>query len=75
MSAESLEGKLKPDWKQWWPAYGVYQVCKDHPAGKPTIIDNNNQLEILSALYQAVSIAAIGFGIRYGLPKLAEKLF
>ena len=67
--SESLERKLdRPDWKQWLPVYGIYQVKKDIFDNKPTVIDREFSASwIGSGIYQAVSI--------YGLLQLAEKLF
>ena len=37
---ETLESKIgKPDWKQWLPVYGLYQVMRDNLKGKPSIND------------------------------------
>jgi hypothetical protein len=70
---ESLEMELdKPNWKQWLPVYGIYQVNKDLFDDKPTIIDREDSASWYdSAAYQAVSIIATV----YGLSQLAEKLF
>lgn len=61
---ESLEMMLeKPNWKQWLPIYGVYQIKKDFFRGKPTIIDKGKGLSYNgSALYQAISIVGAYIG-------------
>lgn len=69
MSSESLEGKLKPDWKQWIPIYGIYQTEKDFDEGKPVIMNR------ACSSYQALSSIAVSAGVIYGLFKLAGKLF
>ncbi|MCK4553071.1 hypothetical protein KAT80_02615 [Candidatus Pacearchaeota archaeon] len=76
--SESLERKLEsPNWKQWLPVYGIYQVIKDKLGDKPTIIDFERGAGSFygSAAYQAVSIAVASGGTIYGLHQLAEKLF
>ncbi len=79
--SESLEKKLdKPDWKQWLPIWGVYQIVKDGVNGKPSIIINRTEQGVEPAkprvffgsmAYQAASVLVVGAG----LYQLAEKLF
>ena len=55
-TSESLEERLdeKPDWKQWIPVYGIYQIKRDLDEGKPTFNMSN--------IYHAVSTVAIAMG-------------
>jgi len=83
--SESLEETLdKPDWKQWLPIYGIYQMKRDLNEGKPIIVSErtaeglNRPARPLiffgSLAYQGASIATGLAGV-YGLCQLAEKLF
>jgi len=75
--SESLEKKLdKPDWKQWLPVYGIYQVDKDIKDSRPTLIDigRGEAIFLVSATYQAVSIAVAIIGTAYWLYQLALNL-
>jgi len=81
---ESLEKKLeKPDWKQWLPIYGIYQMKKDVAKGKPIIVSERTDEGVKPAkplvffgslAYQGASIATGVAGV-YGFYQLVEKLF
>ncbi len=50
----------RPDWKQWIPVYGVYQVFHDIMRGRPTVADNTYSLTFfLSMLPQSAAIFSI----------------
>ncbi|MCD4666202.1 hypothetical protein K8R47_00120 [archaeon] len=72
---ERLEKKLKkPDWKQWVPVYGIYQIFKDKVNNKPSLADDFADKELrlfCSVLYQSTSVVAFTGGIY----KFIEKLF
>lgn len=70
---ESLERKLgKPDWKQWLPIYGIYQIIKDSHNNKPTMVDERDSAKYWGmTIYQSVSIFGTVGGIGY---LLAERL-
>ena len=68
----TLEQKIKTkkvNWKQWIPAYGIYQAFKDFDKGKPNVLEKHGLL-CLNAVYQAASIFSAGAG----LYELAETL-
>ena len=70
---ESLEIKLKSDWKKKLPVYGLYQLHQDSKAGKPLITEpyatGSNTPYVR---YQAFSIVAATVGIWYGLSQLFQ---
>jgi hypothetical protein len=70
----SLEEIDKPDWKQWLPVYGIYQLVSDGFKRKPTIIDNRRGETIFlgSAIYQATSLIALTYGVSFGLGAIIE---
>lgn len=70
MDSKSLEEKLKPDWKQWAPVYGLIQIYKDSSSGKPTIMDNS-----YAGIYHGITLGASILGAAYCMLKLTEKLF
>lgn len=66
----SLERKLgKPDWKQWIPFFGIYQLEKDLSKNNPTIIDEEygNKMLIEAMAVHIGSVLAVGAGIIYSL--------
>lgn len=66
-----LEEKLnKPDWKQWMPLYGFIQICKDGIEGKKTLLYEDLDCLVFSAV-QATSVGAV-YTLVY---PLIEKLF
>jgi len=81
----SLEEKVEkenPDWKEWLPIYGLYQMQKDAKNGKLTIIDDANKISGYAwayhaasiVIYHAMSMAGIISGAYYGIYILLEKL-
>jgi len=74
MTLENKVGQEKPDWKQWLPLWGMYQVNKDAKNGKPTIMDDENSWKYnLSIVHQAISFTASYAGLYYAFPYLADK--
>ena len=52
--------KVKPNWKQWIPLYGIYQVYKDHRGGKESLADSSNPIRYtLSSTYHGSCIGLI----------------
>jgi len=76
---ETLEEKIeqqKPDWKQWTPLYGLYQIGKDINAGKPIIYYSGTRLKDgIIGIYVELSTSAVLIGATIGLYELSEKLF
>lgn len=60
----------KINWKQWIPAYGIYQTFRDFDKGKPNVLEKHGSL-CLNACYHAASVFSVGAGIY----ELAERLF
>ncbi len=59
-----------PDWKQWMPVYGIYQIQKNVKNNKPTIFYNSKNpknsdgyAEATIAIYHAVSLAPTFSGL------------
>jgi len=87
-SSESLERKLgKPDWKQWWPVYGLFQEAIDEREGRPIVgveVSEGGTKRIKpltyigNSLYQSASIVAFSAlsacGI-YEVKNLVSQLF
>jgi len=68
----------KPDWKQWIPIYGIYEVCRAASKGEPTIYKNPEHplLQFYgTAFYHAVVALGTVTGLAYGVTKIAEKIF
>ncbi len=64
----------RPNWKQWIPIYGIYQVYRDLRNEKPTVIDCPLSVTwFCSGLYQAVAFTSASEGILSGLSRLVEK--
>ena len=38
--SESLENKLEPDWRQWFPFYGMFRIKKALENNEPIILEN-----------------------------------
>lgn len=76
----NLETKIeKPDWKQWFPLYGLYKVKVDNREDKPTIIDEGigtYELKYQAWLVmQTCSVMAAVGGIAGVAYQAYEKLF
>ena len=63
-----LENKLKPDWKEWIPIYGVYQVGKDIRTGRfvpPERYGRFVGLIIYQGLFGAAGVMGASAGLYY----------
>lgn len=76
--SQSLERKSeKPDWKQWIPIYGLYEIYRAQYITKALAVTDDDLEDPLSLMWQG-SLALHGtslLGATYGLAKLVEKLF
>ena len=63
-----------PDWKQWIPIYGVFQLIKDERRNKPSIMDDSIFIYVFTATYQAASVSLAGCGLLYGAYQLMQYL-
>ena len=74
--SQSLESKLeKPDWKQWIPIFGLYEVSKANIKGAPAINENMIDHPIIyfgGMIYHAM-ITAGTISMIYGLFKIGEE--
>ena len=72
---KSLERNLeKPDWKQWLPLWGVYQIEKDLSENNPTILDEEYGSKMLVgaiAVHALYAMAATS-GVLYWLRNLID---
>ncbi|OGJ12638.1 hypothetical protein A3K82_02070 [Candidatus Pacearchaeota archaeon RBG_19FT_COMBO_34_9] len=61
-----------PDWKQWVPFYGIYQIMKDEQEGKPSVRDNMKSIQYWgSSIYHGVlTISPIVIAITKGLEQI-----
>ena len=71
MSQETLEEKLKPDWEQWIPVYGIRQMFKDQREGRPSIIETSKYW----SEYHSITLTGVISGVIYSLYKLFERIF
>jgi hypothetical protein len=75
---KDLEKKIEePDWRQWLPIYGLYQLKSDSKAGKPLVIGMETKKEAVYRkwcyqTYQSSSITIGTIGIFYGLAQLLQ---
>lgn len=71
---KSLENKLeeKPDWKQWLPVYGIYELIKDGLNKRPIVNPNSALAKYTWVIYQSASIIYL---VEDGIPKFIEKIF
>jgi len=62
----NLEQKVgKPDWKQWLPVYGTYQVMKDYNDGRPILGEEDSNRDFFWNLYQMSTSVLVG-GVAVG---------
>ena len=71
MSPETLEKRLKPDWRQCIPVIGVFKMFKDKREGKPNLIEDFKYW----SEYHSITFTLAFFGSGYGLYRLAKILF
>ncbi len=75
---QNLENKIEePDWRQWLPIYGLYQLHKDSKAGKLLVMGMKTKKEAIYhrwcyQTYQSSSIALGTIGTFYGLAQLLQ---
>ncbi len=76
MDLDELTAQRKsPDWKQWIPIYGFYQIVKDRDEGKPSLSRDslNHPLRHSgSAIYHGVVTGLTIGGLYLGLVKLLQ---
>ena len=73
---ESLEKRLeKPDWKQWLPFWGIYQIEKDSSNNKPSVLDEEygNKMFVGAVAVHMGDILIAGAGALYWLHNLINK--
>jgi len=51
-----LEKNKNPDWKQWIPIYGVYQIIKDALNDKPSLYGGGTNItkQLVGTVYHGV---------------------
>jgi len=60
-SDEDLERRIgNPDWKQYLPIYGMYQIRRDYSRNRPLITDDSDGIVLNTCLafYNGISIIA-----------------
>ena len=75
--SQSLERRLeKPNWKQWIPIYGLYEIMRaQYITNAPAVTDDDLENPLSLTWQGSLVLHTAGLiGATYGLVKLVEKL-
>ena len=67
----------RPDWKQWTPIYGIYEIRRANATNRPAINDEESSPITYYGgfVYHGVAASALGLAVLHGLAQLVEKIF